>query len=78
MGVNNRNLATFATDVRTSFELAGRIPAEYLRISESGIGSPDTVLRLRKAGFRGFLMGENFMKEPDPATALRNFIQALS
>ena len=77
VGVNNRNLATFATDVRTSFELAGRIPAEYLRSSESGIGSPDTVLRLREAGFRGFLMGENFMKEPDPATALRNFIQAL-
>lgn len=77
VGVNNRNLATFVTDVQTSFELAGQIPSEYLRISESGISSPDTVQRLREAGFRGFLMGENFMKEPDPTEALRHFINNL-
>ncbi len=77
VGINNRNLATFVTDVQTSFELAGQVPGEYLRISESGIGSPDTVRRLREAGFRGFLMGENFMKEPDPAAALHHFIEQL-
>lgn len=77
VGINNRNLATFETDVQTSFSLAGQIPAQYLRISESGISSPDTVKGLREAGFRGFLMGENFMKEPDPAAALKHFIEAL-
>jgi indole-3-glycerol phosphate synthase len=76
-GVNNRNLATFVTDVRVSFRLAGLIPAEFVKISESGISSPETVVELRKAGFRGFLMGENFMKQPDPAAALQRFVQAL-
>ena len=46
-------------------------------ISESGISDPETVKRLREAGFRGFLMGETFMKEPDPGAALATFIQAL-
>lgn len=77
VGINNRNLATFVTNVQTSFELAGQIPGEYLRISESGISSPDTVRRLREAGFRGFLMGENFMKETDPAEVLHHFIKEL-
>ena len=46
-------------------------------ISESGISDPETVRKLREAGFRGFLMGETFMKEPDPGAALATFIQAL-
>lgn len=77
IGINNRNLATFVTDIQTSFELGRQIPGQYLRISESGISSPDTVRRLREAGFRGFLMGENFMKEDDPAAALHHFIEGL-
>lgn len=77
VGINNRNLATFVTNVQTSFELNRQVPGEYLRISESGISSPDTVRRLREAGFRGFLMGENFMKQDDPATALHHFIEEL-
>lgn len=77
VGVNNRNLSTFVTSVEASFDLFGQIPSECLCISESGISSPDTVLRLREAGFRGFLMGENFMKEADPTEALRNFIKQL-
>ncbi|WP_298062380.1 indole-3-glycerol phosphate synthase TrpC [uncultured Rikenella sp.] len=77
VGINNRNLATFVTDVQTSSELGPQIPDQYLRISESGIDSPETVRRLREAGFRGFLMGETFMKEPDPADALRQFILKL-
>lgn len=74
VGINNRNLKTFVTDTAVSERLAGMIPPERLKISESGISSPVTVRRLREAGFRGFLMGENFMKEPDPAEALRRFI----
>lgn len=77
VGVNNRNLKTFVTDVETSFALGGLIPEPFVKISESGIFSPDTVRSLRAAGFRGFLMGENFMKEADPGRALASFIQAL-
>jgi len=78
VGVNNRNLKVFKTDVQTSFDLAADIPSDFVKISESGISKPETVLELRKVGFRGFLMGENFMKESDPAAALRQFIQELT
>ncbi len=78
IGVNNRNLKVFKTDVQTSFDLANSIPEGYVKISESGISQPSTVTALRKAGYRGFLMGENFMKAPDPAAALRQFIQELT
>ncbi|MDR1864421.1 MAG: indole-3-glycerol phosphate synthase TrpC [Bacteroidales bacterium] len=77
VGVNNRNLDNFVTDVRTSFRLAAQIPPEFARISESGISSPETVKSLRQAGFIGFLMGENFMKQPDPADALKQFIRSI-
>jgi len=77
VGVNNRNLATFATDVAVSEELAAYIPGSAVKISESGISSSDTVRALREKGFRGFLMGENFMKEADPAAALATFISQL-
>jgi indole-3-glycerol phosphate synthase len=76
-GVNNRNLSTFATDVAVSFRLAPLLPGQIVRISESGISSPDTLRSLRQAGYRGFLMGENFMKRPDPAFALKQFIETL-
>lgn len=62
VGVNNRNLGSFHTEVENSFRLAEKLPEEMLRISESGISSPETVKQLRAAGFRGFLIGENFMK----------------
>ena len=121
VGVNNRHLGSFVTDVQTSFDLAPllrrtdsgaeigfsssctknnfrppvstpqkskisgdpvwKTPSagaeEMVFISESGISDPETVKRLREAGFRGFLMGETFMKEPDPGAALATFIQAL-
>ena len=77
VGVNNRNLKTFVTDVNTSFELGEKIPSRFVKISESGLSDPSTVKDLRSAGFCGFLMGENFMKEPDPAAALHNFIKKL-
>lgn len=77
VGVNNRNLGTFHTDVENSFRLAEKLPAEMLLVSESGISHPQTVKQLRAAGFRGFLIGENFMKTPDPAAALQAFIKDL-
>ena len=80
VGVNNRHLGSFVTDVRTSFGLApllSRIPGEPVLVSESGLGDPATVRALRDAGFRGFLMGEHFMKQTDPGAALATLIQAL-
>ena len=86
VGVNNRHLGSFVTDVQTSFGLAPLLsqpsttPTQAtgpVFVSESGIGDPETVRKLRAAGFRGFLMGEHFMKNPDPGAALADFIQAL-
>lgn len=70
-GVNNRNLGTFRTDVDVSFRLARRLPADACRVSESGLKDADTLHSLRLAGYRGFLMGERFMKEEEPGEALR-------
>lgn len=80
VGVNNRHLGTFDTDVNQSFALAAALnslPDRALLVSESGISDPQTVVALRKVGFRGFLMGENFMKSSAPAKELENFISQL-
>ena len=77
VGVNNRNLHEFCTDVDTSFRLASMIPDDFLKISESGLKTPDIVRELREAGYRGFLMGERFMKEEKPGEALKQFISRL-
>ena len=76
-GINNRNLGSFVTDVENSFRLAERLPKEAVKVSESGISDPATVRALRQAGFRGFLIGENFMKTPEPGRALNEFIAEL-
>jgi len=76
-GINNRNLGTFITDVENSFRLAAQLPADAVKVSESGISHPETVSLLRKAGFRGFLIGENFMKTDHPGEALQEFIKAI-
>ena len=78
IGVNNRNLGTFHTDVENSFRLARKLPKELLWVSESGISQPDTFRQLREAGFRGFLMGETFMKTPSPEKALSDFLQSVA
>lgn len=79
LGVNNRNLGTFHTDIENSFRLADRMrESDQLLISESGISEPDTIVRLRKAGFRGFLIGETFMKTDNPGETLHQFIGGLS
>lgn len=77
VGVNNRNLKTFEVNIDISLTLAGLIPDKFVKISESGISLPETVVELRKAGYKGFLMGENFMKENDPALALKGFIEKI-
>ena len=76
-GINNRNLGSFVTDVENSFRLAELLPKDAVKVSESGISTPDTVKALREVGFRGFLIGENFMKTADPGSALREFIEKL-
>lgn len=78
IGINNRNLGTFFTDVENSFRLAEQLPSDAVLVSESGISDPATVKRLQKAGFKGFLIGENFMKTGNPELALKSFIEDLS
>lgn len=77
VGINNRNLGTFFTDVENSFRLAGQLPQDAVLVSESGISDPEIVKRLRTAGFRGFLIGETFMKTQQPGETLQNFLQAI-
>lgn len=77
VGVNNRNLGTFHTDVRNSFALAEFLPEETVLVSESGISDPKTICRLRDAGYSGFLIGETFMKTADPAESLLRFIDEI-
>jgi len=76
-GINNRNLGTFTTDVQNSFRLAELLPKDSVKVSESGISNPDTVKALRIAGFRGFLIGETFMKTSAPGEVLKDFISKL-
>jgi indole-3-glycerol phosphate synthase len=77
-GINNRNLGSFVTDVENSFRLAELLPKDAVKVSESGISNPATVRALRSAGFRGFLIGENFMKTPDPGQALKDFVSKVT
>jgi indole-3-glycerol phosphate synthase len=71
VGVNNRNLRTFETRIETSLQLAEKIPAGVVKVSESGIHSAADVRQLRDAGFQAFLVGEHLMKSGDPAAALQ-------
>lgn len=88
LGVNNRSLGTFHTDVQHSYDIARQMQQavaelglmaeeQPVLISESGISNPETVRSLREVGFRGFLIGECFMKEQDPGRALTDFIRAV-
>lgn len=77
VGVNNRNLKTFEVSTKISEELAELIPNDFVKISESGISDVLTVRELQKVGYKGFLMGENFMKTQNPAEALQKFINEI-
>ncbi len=75
VGVNNRNLKNFAeNNVNASLALADKIPASIVKISESCISQPETINLLKSVGYRGFLIGETFMKEANPGTKLAEFI----
>ena len=76
-GINNRNLGTFITDIQSSYRLAELLPKDACKVSESGISDPQTVRELRNVGFRGFLIGETFMKAENPGDALRLFIEKM-
>ncbi|MCU4154920.1 indole-3-glycerol phosphate synthase TrpC [Carboxylicivirga sp. A043] len=77
IGINNRNLKTFEVDLEQSIKLAASLPDDKLKISESGIHTPEDVVFLRKNGFDGFLIGESFMKTTDPANAFTEFARAI-
>ncbi len=74
IGVNNRNLHTFRVDLDTSLQLAELIPAEVLKVAESGIESGSDIARLRQSGFDAFLIGESLMRAPHPGDALRELL----
>lgn len=74
IGVNNRNLHDFRVRLETSLELVEKIPDECVAVSESGLRAHEDLVRLRKAGFDAFLIGEHLMKSASPGEALRNFL----
>ena len=81
VGVNNRNLGTFNTDINNSFELANdlfKFKDDLVLISESGISNPETIIQLQAVGYKGFLIGETFMKDNNPGKALNNLISKIS
>ncbi len=77
VGVNNRDLTTFQVDFNRSCELAPKIPAGKCKVAESGINDPAAIVTLQQAGFQGFLIGEYFMKQENPARAFENFVNAI-
>ena len=74
IGINNRDLKSFKVDIDHSIRLANKIPENFLKISESGIDDPKTIVHLKQNGFSGFLMGEKFMKEKNPGKAFQEFV----
>lgn len=78
VGVNNRNLKTFQVDLNYSKDLAAEIPADFVKISESGISSIEAINSLKSFGFQGFLIGENFMKTDHPGQSAKAFMDQLN
>lgn len=77
LGVNNRNLKTFDVSLQTSKSLAELIPDDFVKVSESGISSTEAIKELQPFGFKGFLIGENFMKTDHPGASAKSFISQL-
>jgi indole-3-glycerol phosphate synthase len=78
IGVNNRDLKTFDVKLERSLELVERIPPTVVRVTESGISSPEDIGRLRAAGFEAFLIGESLMRQPDPGAALKELLAGVT
>ena len=77
VGVNNRNLKNFEVSIENSLHLIKKIPSHIPAIAESGISKVDTIVTLRNAGFRGFLIGENFMRHAQPSIVFADFVHEL-
>jgi len=75
VGVNNRNLETFNVSINTSIDLIDKIPNDFEKISESGISNAKSVVRLNQVGYKGFLIGEHFMKTDNPGHSCKLFIE---
>lgn len=78
IGVNNRNLKDFTVSLDHSYVLVNKIPDQFIKVSESGISDPSTIMDLRKRGFQSFLIGENFMKTMAPGEAMQDFVKQLA
>ena len=78
IGVNNRNLKTFEVSLEFSKQLASKIPNDFVKVSESGISSVDAILELKPFGYKGFLIGENFMKTENAGESAKQFITDLT
>ncbi|MCL4149257.1 UNVERIFIED_CONTAM: hypothetical protein GTU68_054720 [Idotea baltica] len=77
IGVNNRDLKTMEVNLNSSLELASKIDTGFTRISESGIHSAQDLLKLRSAGYQGFLIGEAFMRAEEPGLELARFVSSI-
>ena len=77
LGVNNRNLKTFEVNLNTSRELADKIPDDFVKVSESGINNSQSIIDLKTYGYKGFLIGENFMKTKNPGKSATQFIKKI-
>lgn len=77
IGINNRSLKTFSVDIEKSLEMAAKIPDEKIKVAESGIDDPSQVQLFKQHGYKGFLIGETFMKTSKPGQALEEFLNHL-
>ena len=77
VGVNNRNLETFEVSLQNSIDLFPKLPNSVVKVAESGIKTPEDIALLKSFGYNGFLIGEQFMKTPNPSSACRVFIDAI-
>ena len=77
IGVNNRDLQSFNVSLDVSRDLATHIPNSFVKVSESGIESPEAIVELKKFGYEGFLMGQNFMQHNRPEEAAKEFVRQL-
>ena len=77
IGINNRDLKSFIVNIDRSLRMAEKIPADKIKVAESGISNVETIRLFRQHGFNGFLVGENFMKEQDPGAAFKKFVQKI-
>lgn len=77
VGINNRDLKTFEVNIERSLRMAEKIPVDKIKVAESGINSVENIRLFKENGYKGFLIGENFMKEENPGKAFENFVNQL-